>query len=232
MWIKVYAMVSVVIALGYAGISHAQTSATGTQAPQFIIGDHSGSEDNMLELRRRRPVPAFNLVDQHGNPFTQEQMQGKWTILFFGYTHCPDYCPTTLAALRGALRRLQRENPKLGGSIQVVFISVDPFRDTPAVLADYVSYFSPQFIGATGATAELKRFTTLLGISYDYADGVTGSPVADTTHRPPGDYVVDHSADFYVFDDHARLLVWVEPPHTTHRVTSMLKSIMKHYGGW
>ena len=186
----------------------------------------------MLELRRRRPVPAFNLVDQHGNTITQRQMQGKWTILFFGYTHCPDYCPTTLSALKGSIRRLQQDNSNLTGHIRVIFISVDPFRDTPVVLKDYLSYFSPQFIGASGPPPELKRFTKLLGITYDYADTETGEPFADTTHRPPGDYVVNHSADFYVFDDHARLLIWVKPPHTIHRVVSILKSALKHYGGW
>jgi protein SCO1/2 len=181
----------------------------------------------MLELRRFMPVPSFNLVDQHNQAITPDRMQGKWTIIFFGYTHCPDYCPTTLSALSGALRRLRTDNPKLDGRIQVIFVSLDPFRDTSAVLTDYLAYFDPSFIGATGAPSDLKRFTTLLGVNYDYEDAVSGTPAGGTKIRPAGDYVVDHSADFYVFDDHARLLTWVEPPHTVTRVTSILKSILQ-----
>ena len=178
------------------------------------------------------PVPSFNLVDQHNATMTPARMQGKWTLLFFGYTHCPDYCPTTLSALNAALRRLRTDNPKLDGRIQVLFVSLDPFRDTPAVLADYVAFFNPGFIGATGKAAELKRFTTLLGVNYGYQNAVTGMPAGGIKHRPEGDYALDHSANFFVFDDHARLVTWVEPPHTVTRVTEQLRIILQRNDGW
>lgn len=200
--------------------------------PTQFLGEHGGSEDPMLELRRRRPVPSFTLTDQHGRPLTEAMMQGKWTVLFFGYTHCPDYCPTTLAAIRSALHRLKREDPGLGDRVQVLFISLDPFRDTPSVLNKYVAYFGPLFTGATGSAKELQRFTRLMGINYDYTDTATGASFGDILHAPPGDYAVDHTADFYVFDDHARLLQWVEPPHTPRRVEKTLKHILQQYGGW
>lgn len=200
--------------------------------PTVFLGEHGGSEDPMLELRRRRPVPEFTLTDQHGRPLTQAVMQGKWTLLFFGYTHCPDYCPTTLAALRSTLHRLLGENPGLNGRIQVLFVSLDPFRDTPRILDGYVAYFGAGFTGATGRPQELQRLTRLMGVNYDYTDTATGASFGDVLHAPPGDYAVDHSADLYVFDDHARLLEWIEPPHTTRRLAAALRRILHRYGGW
>ena len=200
--------------------------------PTQFLGEHGGSDDPMLELRRLRPVPDFRLTDQHGRPVTQAVMRGKGTVLFFGYTHCPDYCPATLAALRSALHGLEREDPQLGSRIQVIFISVDPFRDTPALLNAYIAYFDPQFTAATGSPGELQRLTRLMGINYDYIDTATGASSGNVLHAPQGDYAVDHTADFYVFDDHARLLEWMKPPHTARRVTATLKRILQQYGGW
>ena len=136
-----------------------------------------------------------------------------------------------MMALRSAFRSLRHENPELDNRLQVIFISEDPFRDTPNVLADYVSFFDPQFIGASGSPAELYRLTTILGIPYEYGYASGGSSLSDTAHRPQGDYVVNHSADFYIFDDRARLVTWVEPPHTTSRIVSLLRSIAKLHGG-
>jgi len=200
--------------------------------PTQFLGEHGGSDDPMLELRRRRPVPDFRLTDQHGRTVTQAVMQGKWTVLFFGYTHCPDYCPTTLAALRSALHRLEHEDPQLADRIQVIFVSLDPFRDTPALLNDYIAYFDPHFIAATGSPAELQRLSRLMGIHYDYIDTATGASTGDILHAPRGDYAVDHTGDFYVFDAHARLLEWMAPPHTARRITTTLKRILHQYGGW
>jgi len=200
------------------------------QTPASGEAGHGGPEEHMLGMRQGLPVPAFNLVDHHGKAFTQAQLQGKWTVLFFGYTHCPDLCPTTLMTLNRAYRRLQRDDPELAGRLQVLFVSVDPFRDTPAILADYVSYFNPQFIGASGPPEELNRFATLLGMNYEYADAATGNPIGDTKHQPPQNYAVDHSANFYIFDDRARLATWVSPPHTADRIVSVLERLMKGAG--
>jgi protein SCO1/2 len=221
-------MAAVVLAPGIAAVPQCHASPTAALAPQLGAGGHGEHAEALLDLRRNRPVPAFNLIDQHGKPITQQEMQGKWTIMFFGYTHCPDYCPTTLMTLKVALRRLRQEDPNLGDRIQVIFVSVDPFRDTPAVLADYVSYFDPRFIGASGSPQELKHFTELLGVTYDYENAVSGASLDDTARRPPGDYVVDHSADIYIFDDHTRLLTWVAPPQTTTAIMSILKGLIRH----
>lgn len=174
-------------------------------------------------------APAFTLMDQRGKLFTQTQLQGKWTIMFFGYTHCPDFCPTTLAALNDAHRRLEREQPQLAASTQVVFVSVDPFRDSPPLLAEFVGHFNARFIGATGPPAQLHRLTKALGASYDYADPVTGNPLGDAMRQPRQDYTVDHGSGFYIFDDRARIVAWVLPPHTADRIVSVYEHIRRPY---
>ena len=174
-------------------------------------------------------APAFTLVNQDDKPFTQAQLLGKWTILFFGYTHCPDFCPTTLTALNIAYHHLERDDPKLVANTQVVFVSVDPFRDSPPVLADFVKHFNPRFIGTTGPPAQLHRLIQPLGASYDYADPVTGDPLGDTTQQPKQEYTVNHSSGFYVFDDRARVVAWVLPPHTADRIVSVYKFIRRRY---
>jgi protein SCO1/2 len=174
-------------------------------------------------------APTFRLVDQHQQRFTQAQLLGKWTIMFFGYTHCPDFCPTTLSALNSAIHRLEREDTHLAANTQVVFVSVDPFRDSPPVLADFINHFNPNFIGATGPPAQLHLLTDALGASYDYADPVSGDPIGDTMQQPQQKYTVDHGSGFYIFDDHALTVAWVLPPHTTDRIVSVYKTIRKHY---
>ena len=95
-----------------------------------------------------RPLPEFELIDQDGSPFTQAQLRGHWSVLFFGFTHCPDVCPTTL----GVLAKARQELSDLPDELQphVVLVSVDPKRDTPQQLASYVKFFDSSFTGVTG----------------------------------------------------------------------------------
>lgn len=191
----------------------------------FPIVDHAGmGESLMLDIHRGMPVASFKLVDHHNHALDQSRLQGKWTILFFGYTHCPDFCPTTLSAINVAYRRLQRETPDAAKHLQVIFISVDPARDTPEVLADYITFFNPDFTAATGGADDLRRFTKFLDVTYNYADPETGNPLPDEP-KPAGDYLVNHTANFYVIDDHGRLATWVAPPHTATRVSLIFNYI-------
>lgn len=215
MWAGLGAAVLLVVALGYWGYHRNQAQ------PPDLPG--------VQTLAQPEPAPVFSLLDHHGKPFTRAQLLGKWTIMFFGYTHCPDFCPATLAALNNAFRRMGRDNPEFAAHTQVVFVSVDPFRDSPPVLADFIAHFNPDFIGATGSPSELHRLTEPLGASYDYADPATGEPLGDTTWQPPHDYDVNHGAGFYVFDERARAVAWVLPPHTVDRIVSVLDHIRRRY---
>ena len=194
--------------------------------PDYTSSGHDMSGSDAISYRLGRPVPRFSLEDQYGKPYTQDHMRGKWSMLYFGYTHCADFCPTTLMALRNAYQRMIQEHPNLESRLQIIFVSVDPFRDTPEVLSDYVSYFNPKFVAATGDPAELYRLTMLLGTDYSYVDSATGRELHDTQHQPARDYLVTHGAGVYVFDDRARLVTWAEPPHVPARIVSMMERYM------
>ncbi|MCK5361714.1 MAG: SCO family protein, partial [Gammaproteobacteria bacterium] len=125
-------------------------------------------------------VHPFALVDHRGQPFTLKQLNGRWSFLFFGFTHCPDICPTVLSMLDKVARELGKE-PMSNRDVQFVFVSIDPERDTPEVLAKYVGNFNPNFIGVTGAQETLTSLTRQLGI---YAQ-----PEPPDSH---GNYAVDH----------------------------------------
>ena len=214
-WAGFGAAVALVVALGFWHYSRNQTRLTDLPGVQTVA--------------HPEPAPAFTLLDQHLKPFTQTQLLGKWTIMFFGYTHCPDFCPTTLAALNNVYHRFERDAPAVAKNTQVVFVSVDPFRDTPQVLAEYVDHFNSDFIGVTGKPSQLHRLTDPLGASYDYVNPVTNEPLGDTQERPKHEYSVDHSSGLYIFNDRAGIVAWVLPPHTADRIASVFKQIRNRY---
>lgn len=136
------------------------------------------------------PLPAFALTSHHGTSFTDANLRGRWTYMFFGYTHCPDVCPTSLAALADVMRRLDGVP---GVALpQVVFVSVDGQRDTPSLLSDYVPAFDPSFIGITGTEAQLAPLVKSLGVVYERHGG-TG-----------GNYLIDHTAGVFLIDPAGR----------------------------
>ena len=100
-----------------------------------------------------KPAPDFHLIDQHGKGFALSGLRGRAVVLFFGYTHCPDICPTTLATIASALRRLGPHAPK---KIQVAFVTDDPARDSPQTLGRFTSLFDPSFLGLSGSAAQMS----------------------------------------------------------------------------
>lgn len=148
-----------------------------------------------------RPVGDFQLVDHHGERFDQERLRGQWTFLFFGYTYCPDVCPATMAVMHNAVGSIRRAHPEL--PLQTVFVSVDPRRDTPARLAEYVPYFDPGFLGVTGDPEQIRRLTRDLGIVYQVHEPAAGKE----------DYLVDHSASVLLVNPQGDLQAVFRAPH-------------------
>lgn len=152
-----------------------------------------------------RQLPPFELQDQDRRLFSREQLEGYWTLLFFGYTHCPDVCPLTLAEAKGFYDRLG--STPYGADTRVVFVSVDPKRDTPVQLKRYVRYFHPAFLGVTGSREQLDRLTGALGIFYAYrGDG--------------DDYLVDHSTAMALIDPKGSLRAMFSAPHAADVLAS------------
>ncbi|MBL8299106.1 MAG: SCO family protein [Rhodanobacteraceae bacterium] len=145
-----------------------------------------------------RAIATFQLARSDTKPFTQADLQGQWSLVFFGFTNCPDICPNTLGVLKQV--RAQLVQSGAGDRIRVYFISVDPQRDQPDTLGRYAAYYDPAFIAATGSDEELTRLTRSLGVMY------TRGPAS-------GDqYTVDHSASIALVDPQARLVGLFRPP--------------------
>jgi protein SCO1/2 len=145
-------------------------------------------------------LQGFHLVDHTGRPFDAEALRGRWSLLFFGFTHCPDVCPTTLATLARAQEQLRRV-PAYGPNGRVVFVSVDPERDSPEVIAEYVTYFAPDFIGATASEDELRAFGRALGVLFMKVE------------QSDGGYSVDHSAGVFFVSPELELVSVLTPPY-------------------
>jgi len=166
-------------------------TAANAQAPADIGGD-------------------FSLVDEHGQPFALTQLRGKLVLLFFGYTFCPDICPTELSNLVAVLDALGPEAQRVQG----VFVSLDPQRDTPSVLNDYTRYFSQELIGLTGTPEQVAQVAEQYRVRYQRHE------------QPDGRYSLDHSANLYVIDGQGRLAAVVPyglpPEHVLELVRRML----------
>lgn len=152
-------------------------------------------------LPELRPLAPFSLRDQQGRTYDNRRLQGHWTLLSFGYTHCPDTCPTTLATLAQLKQLLQQMGMQT--PLEIGFVSVDPERDTPQRLQEYVGYFDPAFLGISGAPAAIEALTQPLGIHYRKV----------ITEESAMGYVVDHSASLVLLDPQGRYHALFSPPH-------------------
>jgi protein SCO1/2 len=161
-------------------------------APDLLTGTY---------LSPRREVADFSLIDQHGQKFDRSNLDGHWSMLFFGYTNCPDFCPSTLAMLAAMEKGLRAESAAVRP--RVIFVSVDAKRDTPVQLAQYVPYFDPEFIGLTAADQP-----TLAAVARTLGVAVIITPHAD------GSYSVDHSGTIFVLDPVGRLAAVLTGPFT------------------
>jgi protein SCO1 len=161
----------------------ALVSGCGKQPPSFENLDLTGNTQFGSD---------FSLPDTDGKIRTLADYKGKAVVLFFGYTHCPDVCPTTMAELSQALQQL---GPDAAKRVQVLFVTVDPQRDTPALLAQYVAAFNPSFVGLHPADdAQLVKITKDFRVYYAKVPGKT-----------PDSYTMDHTAASYVFDPSGKL---------------------------
>lgn len=163
-----------------------------------------------------RELVPFKLVDQDNQDFTPEQLKKKWSLLFFGYTHCPDICPTTLKVLQSFWQELPEA---VRNKTRVVFVTVDPNRDPPATIKEYVQYFDPGFIGVTGNLGQITAFTRSLGVLYEYVG----------TGKTKDNYGVNHSAQIILIDPQARLRAVFPPPHDPDEMRKNYLTIFDFY---
>ena len=163
-----------------------------------------------------RALPAFELVDHRERKLTNASLGGKWNLLFFGYTHCPDICPLSLQTLREMKQAI--DDPDVAAALEVYFVSVDPERDTPQVLADYVTYFDPDFIGASAGMDQLRQLTGALGIAHEFRNRVEGSETYD----------VDHSGAIVLVNPAAEFAGLFGAPHDAQAMARDMTRIIEH----
>jgi protein SCO1/2 len=152
----------------------------------------------------------FRLVDQHGKPFTDADLKGKWQLIYFGYTHCPDACPTALNDMALALDKLGAKRADVG----IVFITVDPARDTPPVMANYVASFNAPIVALSGTETEVAQ------AAKDYRVYYAKHP------EPDGDYAMDHSSVIYVMDPQGRFTASFTHENTPDEIADRLQKLL------
>ena len=176
-------------------------AACSPDGPKFKASDVTGASFGR----------EFTLTDQNGKTRTLADFRGKAVVVFFGYTQCPDACPTTMSALSETMKQLGSEADR----VQVLFITVDPDRDTQALLAEYVPAFDKRFLGLRGDAAATERVAKEFKVIYQKQPGPT-----------PGSYTMDHSAGVFMFDPQGRLRVYAGhgqgPDAYTHDLRELL----------
>lgn len=160
-------------------------------------------------------LAPFSLTDHQGRQVNLFTFAKKWSFLFFGYTYCPDVCPNTLVILKQVYEELVHHSDVL--NTQVLFISVDPQRDTLEQLATYTSYFNKNFLGVTGAPDQIATLAHPLGITYF------------RTSSENKNYLIDHSATILLIDPLLRLRASFLPPHHTETILSDFRKIRQYY---
>jgi protein SCO1 len=171
-------------------------------------------------FQQPRAITPFQLTDANNQAFTLENLKGHWSLLFFGFTNCPDLCPTTLSTLNQAYQQLAVHHPKV--MPQVVFISVDPEQDDSQTIAKYLSSFNPHFLGATGAQTTLNQLTRELSVLY--------MKVAEPNATDPTHYSIDHSGAILIIDPEGQFYGVFTTPHDPAKIAKDTQAIMSHVG--
>ena len=188
----------------------------GFWAAQAILKEQAPRHDlSATRFPVARDIQPFELIDHHSAPFDQAALQQRWSFVFFGYTYCPDVCPTTLSVLNGVAQRLQ----DVDTDVRFIMVTVDPERDTPERLAEFVTYFNGDFLGVTGSDEGLTQLTRQLGILYNRVE-------------PEGDaagYLMDHTAGVFLFDPDGRYHAVFTPPLSADKLAGDFRKMLQDY---
>ena len=185
---------------------------------KMMSGKSQGDNTSLIDagiilLPQSRQLPQVTMTNQDGQPVVMNELKGKWSLLFFGYTFCPDICPTTLAQLRQIKSELPKE---VQDKLQIVLVSVDPHRDTPQQLKQYLGYFDPQFIGLTPTSVEeLQKVANAVSIPFIPAD----------TSKP--NYTVDHSGNLAVIGPDGTQRGFIRAPLNNAKLVAQLPVMLK-----
>jgi len=183
---------------------------------QFYNTEDKNAYQALLIYPEKKTFSGFQLTDQNSTTLTIDDFSDKWTLLFFGFTHCPDVCPTTLAELQTTFKLLETEN--LSQMPEVLFVSVDPERDNPQTLQNYISFFNPAFNAATADGANILSITSQVGVAYHIGDHQAGDI----------NYSVDHTAAIFLVSPQKQLYGLFQSPHDAKKMAHDLSLLIGH----
>ena len=175
------------------------------------------SDNGLFVYELPRRFTDFALIDHNNQAFSKDKLKGRWTLMFFGYTSCPDVCPTTLASIRQFQTLLKDADSKAAEQLQVVFVSVDPMRDTPEKLAAYVHYFDERYVGITGDYTDIFTLAHQLNIAFAYLPGKDGA------------YEVSHSGEIALINPEGDFHGFFKSPTDPQKMLATFRSMLK---GW
>lgn len=207
----------VAIALGVFAFERFNVKPSDTKPGSHSAADETAKADlaalqDSLKTSLALPldfkhIDSFSLLDKNAAPIDESIFDDRWSIVFFGYTHCPDVCPITLQVMKNVVAELQQLGEP---EPQIVFVSVDPVRDTSEVLKKYIGYFDDNFVGITGDQNNMHDFTRSLGIVASFT----------ANDEDPENYIVDHTASLLLIDPQRRVRAKVTPPHEVESIVS------------
>ncbi len=180
----------------------------------YRLGD--GGKPQTAASERRVPIGGpFTLVDSKGDTVTQKTLMGRYALIYFGYTYCPDICPTSLASIARALDLLAETDPVAAQMVQPVFISIDPERDTPEAVGDYVAAFSPRLIGLTGTAEEVAEAAKAYRVFYQKV-------------QPEGasDYLMDHASTIFLMSPTGEYVTHFAHTATPDEIAETLEKVI------
>ena len=184
-----------------------------------ITSKSSSPPQDLIGVLRVEPkqLNSFKLIDQNGQLINEQIFKDKWTFVFFGYTSCPDICPVTLHVLNAAMDLLGKEQAEILSDTQVVFVSVDPGRDTVDGLSDYVTFFNKDFVGLTGDKKNIDNFTQQFGAGY-----MMGQEIS------PGEYLVAHTSAIFLVAPDTAMVAAFSQPHNPATIVSLYKKVRSY----
>lgn len=186
-----------------------------------VIRSPSISPQQLMQMgavikQQQKTLADFSLTDHRGDLFDNERLKGQWSLIFFGYTYCPDVCPTTMALLNQLSKDLQGSS--IDGQMQYILASVDPERDTPEQLSGYLGHFNPEFIGITGDVESIYHFAMDLN-----------SIFAKVPMDDEGNYLMDHSANIAIINPAGEYHGFLRSPHNIANMNGAIRAIVKAY---
>jgi protein SCO1/2 len=202
---------TVALALAFVAIVLGMLIYSVTREPTLSV--EQLRDQGVFVLPNPREIAPFELTTHTGEPFTLEDLKGKWSFVFFGFANCPDICPTAMSVLGQAQREIEEQYPELADEFQGVLVTVDPERDDRETLARYVQAFSADFIGVRGDRAATAQLATQLNVAFAKVPGDEGG------------YLVDHTANIVIINPYGHYHGFVKMPHRADTIASAFRSL-------